>query len=73
MNELEKLNLMGEADIKSAEEQLKNKIRFKLSTGYKNFNIIKTREMNESSYKALIKIFERNYSDLKELGINLGE
>ena len=73
VNELEKLNLMGEADIKSAEEQLKNKIRFKLSTGYKNFNIIKTREMNESSYKALIKIFERNYSDLKELGINLGE
>lgn len=73
VNQLEKLNLMGEADIKSAEEQLKNKIRFKLSRGYENFNIIKTREMNESSCKALIKIFERNYSDLKELGINLGE
>lgn len=73
VNQLEKLNLMGEADIKSAEEQLKNKIRFKLSRGYENFNMIKTREMNESSCKALIKIFERNYADLKELGINLGE
>lgn len=73
LNQLEKLNLMGEADIKSAEEQLKNKIGFKLSRGYEKFNIIKTRDVNESNYKILIKIFERHYSDLKELGINLGE